>query len=140
MGYAGKSTYAKKLYKELKEKDPDKKIVICSVDEQRLSSAVPLETGKENFIKKIKASINLYDIIILDFSFDHVDSRKWLLDSVKFDYNINFYCIYLKPSIEQIVNNYFDKSPKIALTKEKYDEMVKVHSNKDLPVEKEFNF
>ena len=33
IGSSGKSTYANKLYKELKDKDLNKKIIICSVDE-----------------------------------------------------------------------------------------------------------
>ena len=62
IGSSGKSTYANKLYKELKDKDLNKKIIICSVDEQRpRGTNIPIEVARERFVKKVKDNIDFYD-------------------------------------------------------------------------------
>ena len=141
IGSAGKSTYAKKLKKEIQEKEPCKKVVICSVDEQRPKGAmVSIEEAKEKFVEKTKKVFNDYDVIITDFSFDCAYSRKWFLDSVNFDYNIDFHCIFLKIPIEQIIKNNYDRNPKYILTKEKEDRLNQLCAYNGIPVKEEFNF
>lgn len=142
LGSSGKSTYAKKLQKELLEKNPNKKIIICSVDEFRTCNYqdTPIEEAKALMINKVKKSFIDNDVIIVDFSFDDTEVRKWFLTLVNFPYNINFNCIYLKCTSEEIIANNYRRNSCFILNENKRKQIETLCINQRAPTKKEFNF
>ena len=142
LGGAGKSTYAKKIQQSLLEKYPNKKVVVCSVDEFRTwdYKGTPIEEAKQLMINKVKNSLEFFDFIIADFSFDGPKSRKWFLDNINFPYNINFNCIYLKMTPEKLQENILKRNPNFILDDEKNSKIKRLCQCQQQPTEEEFDF
>lgn len=137
LGNSGKSTYAKKLQEEFS----NEKVVICSVDEFRnRTNNISLDEGKALMIEKVKKSIDDFDIIIIDFSFDTTKARKNFLDKVNLPYNIDFHCIFLQLTADKIIENGFKRNPKWFLDDEKKSKIIRSCDKYTTPKVEEFNF
>lgn len=127
-GSTGKSTFARTIKNQFQN---DAKIHISSMDYFVKNNSY--FDDPEGFYKKFLSDAQYYlnenyDIVIVDFCFDTVNSRKKFLQQLNLNKKLNFIAIRACPPVE-IIHEWHAKRRKQALSHEEKETIQKVYNS-----------